>query len=91
MIEFQTYWRMSDRIEPRWPHEGTLEYVVEIDGDPPLRCSLGSAVKDGSPEFGLKWTAMNCVNAIAPVCEAPPGIRTSLDLPLLTARGRMNL
>ena len=90
-IEFQTYWRMSEQIEPRWPYDAVLEYVVEIDGEPPLRCSLGSIAKGDSPEFGLLWTAMNCVNAIAPVCEVAPGIRTSLDLPLLTARGRMNL
>jgi hypothetical protein len=31
---------------------------------------------------------MNCVNALVPVCEAAPGIRTSLDLPLVRAQGR---
>jgi hypothetical protein len=29
------------------------------------------------------------VNAIVPLCAAPPGVRTSLDLPLI--RGRTSL
>jgi hypothetical protein len=29
---------------------------------------------------------MHCVNSIPYVCEAPPGIRTYLDLPLISGR-----
>jgi len=36
-------------------------------------------------------TAMMAVNAIGPVCEAPPGIRTFLDLPLIRARRALRL
>ena len=32
-------------------------------------------------------TAMHAVNAIPVVCAAEPGIRTFLDLPLVTGRG----
>ena len=32
-------------------------------------------------------TAMHAVNAIPYVCEAAPGIRTFLDLPLIAGRG----
>ncbi|MCA9511731.1 MAG: hypothetical protein KC560_13560 [Myxococcales bacterium] len=91
MIAFRTYWKMTDHMEPRWPYDATLEYRVEIAGDPPLRCSFGPVTDGTSSEFGLLATAMNCVNAIAPVCHAPPGIRTPLDLPLLTGRGRVRL
>jgi len=91
MIEFRTYWKMTDDMEPRWPYDATLEYRVEIEGDPPLRCSFGPVTDGTSSEFGLLATSMNCVNAIAPVCCAPPGIRTPLDLPLLTGRGRVRL
>ena len=31
-------------------------------------------------------TAMHAVHAIAPVCAAAPGIRTFLDLPMITGR-----
>ncbi|MEM7409663.1 MAG: dihydrodipicolinate reductase [Myxococcota bacterium] len=91
VIEFQTYWRMSHDIEPNWPYDAVLEYIVEIDGEPPLRCSFGPVTDGESTEFGLQCTAMNCVNAIRPVCEAAPGIRTTLDLPPITARGRFAL
>ena len=35
---------------------------------------------------GIVATAMHCVNSIPVLCEAPPGIRTYLDLPLITGR-----
>ena len=35
---------------------------------------------------GIAATAMHCVNSIPAVCEAPPGIRTYLDLPLIAGR-----
>jgi hypothetical protein len=34
---------------------------------------------------------MACVNALAPVCEAETGIRTTLDFPLVRAAGRFQL
>ncbi len=91
VIEFETYWRMSHDIEPNWPYDAVLEYLVEIEGEPPLHCRFGPVTEDGSTEFGLQCTAMNCVNAIRPVVEAPAGIRTVLDLPPITARGRFRL
>ena len=36
---------------------------------------------------GCLGTAMHAVHAIAPVCAAPPGIRTFLDLPTIFGRG----
>ncbi|MBO0865871.1 MAG: diacylglycerol kinase, partial [Mycobacterium sp.] len=40
---------------------------------------------------GLVATAMRVVNAIPAVVAAPPGIRTTLDLPLVTGRGLYTL
>lgn len=88
VIEFQTYWRMTPDLEPNWPYDAILEYRVEIDGDPPLQLSFGPVTDGSSTEFGLLATAMNCVNAIAPVCAAEPGMRTTLDLPPISAHGR---
>ena len=88
VIEFQTYWRMSSDLEPNWPYDAILEYRVEIDGEPPLQLSFGPVTDGSSTEFGLLATAMNCVNAIAPVCAAEPGMRTTLDLPPIAAHGR---
>ncbi|MEK0482821.1 diacylglycerol kinase, partial [Mycobacterium ulcerans] len=36
---------------------------------------------------GLVATAMRVVNAIPAVVAAPPGIRTTLELPLVTGKG----
>ena len=88
MIEFQTYWKMSTELDKSWPYDAPLEYTVEVSGDPSVRCTLSPIASD-TTEPGLVWTAMNCVNALVPVCEAAPGIRTSLDLPLVRATGRM--
>ena len=91
VVEFQTYWRMSQDIEPNWPYDAILEYRVEIDGEPPLECRFGPVTDGKSTEFGLLSTAMNCVNAIVPICEAAPGIRTTLDMPPIAAKGRFAL
>ena len=88
VIEFQTYWRMTPDLEPNWPYDEILEYRVEIDGEPPLQLRFGPVTDGKSTEFGLQATSMNCVNAIVPICEASPGMRTTLDLPPVSAHGR---
>ena len=88
-IEFQTYWKMSRDIEPSWPYDAPIEYTVEVEGDPSVRCTI-SPIDADTTEPGLVWTAMNCVNALAPVCRAEPGIRSSLDLPIVRAEGRFS-
>lgn len=92
-IVFRTRWKMCDELDPAWeiPAPG---YEVIVEGDPSLRCTLNGAssftgrdVPERShSEIGRIWTAMNTVNAIPAVCDAKPGIRTSLDLPLLAAQ-----
>lgn len=90
VIEFQTYWKMSREIDKDWPNDAPIEYTVEIEGDPSLRCTL-SPIDADTTEPGLVWTAMNCVNAFVPVCAAEPGIRSSLDLPIVRAAGRFSI
>jgi len=90
VIQFSSYWKMSKEIEPNWPYDAPIEYVVEIEGDPSVRCSL-APIASKTTEPGLVWTAMNCVNAIEAVCDASPGLRTSLDLPIPRATGRFAL
>ena len=40
VIQFSSFWKMSKEIEPNWPFDAPIEYVVEIEGDPSVRCSL---------------------------------------------------
>ena len=40
---------------------------------------------------GLKATAMRLVNAVPAVIDAPPGLVTALDLPMVTGKGLVAL
>ena len=59
-----------------------------VTGEPDYTLDLQLLGSDGDHNTaGLKATAMRLVNAIEAVVGALPGIRTALDLPLVTGRG----
>jgi hypothetical protein len=75
--------RMADDLAPDWPtadRQGT--YRIVVDGDPSYTCELQLGTPETYTHEGLVATTMRVVNAIPAVCDAPPGIVTSLDLPL---------
>lgn len=79
--------RVREDLAPDWPQpaqEGG-SYRLEITGEPnyTMDLCLSSAVGDHN-HAGLVATAMRVVNAIPAVVAAPSGIRTTLDLPLIT-------
>jgi hypothetical protein len=83
--------RMAADLAPQWPtaaRDGT--YRIVVDGDPAMHCDLviGTSNETASAE-GMVATAMRVVNAIPAVCEAPPGLASSLDLPLTLPRGAL--
>ncbi len=84
-------WLMGEEdLDPPWSFgpEGQ-RFEVEIDAEPPVSVTfhgLHPPVVGEQPEIGLIAPAMHCVNAIPYVCEAGPGIKTYLDLPLLAGR-----
>jgi len=78
IIIHETVWRMHDSIGKQWPRGN---HSVTIKGKP-----------DMYMDFGPNWnndvllsTAVHAVNAVPYVCEAPAGIRTFLDLPMIMA------
>ncbi|CNE71432.1 dihydrodipicolinate reductase [Mycobacterium tuberculosis] len=81
--------RLRDDIAPDWPRPAGLGcYRVEVQGEPNYTVDLQLVGTDGDINTaGLKATAMRLVNAIPAVVEAPPGLLTALDLPLITGRG----
>jgi len=81
--------RLRDDIGPDWPQPaGQGCYRVQISGEPNYMVDLQLLGTDGDHNTaGLKATAMRLVNAIPAVVEAPPGLLTALDLPLVTGRG----
>ena len=63
-------------------------YRIEITGEPSYTLDLCLASSKGDHNHaGLVATAMRIVNAIPAVVAAPPGICTTLDLPLVTGKG----
>jgi hypothetical protein len=62
---------------------------IRIEGDVNLIVDIGfpeGMTQDENVAMGLSTTAFHCVNAVPFVCEAEnPGIKTFLDLPMITA------
>ncbi len=83
--------RLRDDLGPDWPQPaGTGCYRIEIRGEPSCTLDLQLLGTDGDHNTGgLQATAMRLVNAVPTVVAAPPGLLTALDLPLITARGRL--
>jgi 4-hydroxy-tetrahydrodipicolinate reductase len=81
--------RLADDLAPDWPQPaGQGGYRVVVRGEPNYTVDLQLVGTDGDHNTaGLKATAMRLVNAIPAVVEAPPGLLTALDLPLVTGRG----
>lgn len=83
--------RMAPDLAPHWPtaeHDGT--YRVVVDGDPSLRCDLViGADPDTASAEGMTATTMRLVNAVPAVHAAPPGLVSSLDLPLTLPHGAL--
>jgi hypothetical protein len=89
LIEFRTFWKMGDDLDPDWGYD-ELKYSLVIEGDPAIRAGFEAARPTDPNDSGLDgriWTAMNGVNVIPAVCDAPPGIRTHLDLPFVQPPG----
>jgi 2,4-diaminopentanoate dehydrogenase len=82
--------RLRDDMCPDWPqpaHPGG-SYRIEITGEPSYAVDICVSSRKGDHNYAhLVATAMRVVNAIPAVVAAAPGIRTTLDLPLVTGRG----
>lgn len=79
--------RLDDDLAPDWPR-GNGGYRVIIKGTPTIECELEFADEKGDHAVGgVLLTATRLVNAIPAVCEAPVGLLSALDLPLVTGRG----
>ncbi len=81
--------RLRDDLAPDWPQPaGHGCYRVVVSGEPNYTVDLQLLGSDGDHNTaGLKATAMRLVNAVPAVCDAPAGLLTTLDLPLITGRG----
>ena len=93
VISARVNWLMGERdLDPPWSFGSAGErFEIEVEGEPSVRVTVhGLHPPDPTQDLdrnpGLAATAMHCVNAIPYVCRAAPGIRTYLDLPLVSGR-----
>lgn len=83
--------RLREDLCPDWPQPAQPggSYRIEITGEPSYAMDLCLSSRHGDHNHaGLVATALRLVNAIPAVVAAAPGIRTTLDLPLITGHGR---
>lgn len=74
--------RLSGDAAPDWPRG--RGWKVAVEGRPSMVLEAKIAVHDEDEnDQGCLGTAMHAVHAVVPVCAAPPGIRTFLDLPTI--------
>jgi 2,4-diaminopentanoate dehydrogenase len=82
--------RLRPDLRPDWPQpaSGGGSYRVEITGEPSYAVDIVPSSRKGDHNHAaIVGAAGRIVNAIPAVIAAPPGIRTSLDLPLVTGKG----
>ena len=81
--------RISDETAPQWPiAQAQGLHQVRIEGSPDLVVTFEAEDADGNHAGGGNASAAGrIVNAIPYVCEAPPGILSGTELPLITGKG----
>ena len=80
--------RLRDEDAPHWPQGGG--YRIEITGEPNIQVELSVSSELGDHNHaGCLATAMHVINAIPHVIAADPGVLTTLDLPVYSARHLM--
>jgi len=98
VVTARVNWLMGEEhLDPAW-HFGDKgeRFEVEVSGDPDALVTF-KGYQPVSVEAGLVRnpgivaTANHCVSAIPYVCEAEPGIKTYLDLPLIAGRAAPHL
>jgi hypothetical protein len=86
LLQFRANWYCGTAIDQEWELRSSGWRVV-VQGDTPLDIGITFPV---APEdyaaFTPGLTAHRPVNAVAAVCAAPPGIRTTPELPQIVAR-----
>ncbi len=86
LLRFRACWYCTADLDPAWDLRPT-GWRIRVDGDAPLDVDMPFPIpmeRMGAMTPG--YTAHRAVNAVPIVCAAPPGIRTTVDLPQIIAR-----
>ena len=81
LITFRATWYCTTDLQPAWDLRDTGWHIA-VHGDAPLDVEMRMPVPlEQMAETSPGYTANRAVNLVAAVCAAPPGIRSTLDLP----------
>ncbi|MCB0933288.1 MAG: diacylglycerol kinase [Mycobacterium sp.] len=86
--------RLRGDLRPDWaqPAQAGGSYRIEITGEPSYSVDICPTSSDGDHNHAaISGAAGRIVNAIPAVVAAPPGIRTTLDLPLVSSVNRFGV
>jgi 2,4-diaminopentanoate dehydrogenase len=85
LLTFTANWYCTADLEPAWDL-GPTGWRLTVAGDAPLRIDMRFDFPlEEMGAYTPGYTANRAVNAVAVVCEAAPGIRTTVDLPQIIA------
>jgi hypothetical protein len=82
--------RLRADLRPDWaqPAHPGGSYRIEITGEPSYFVDIVPTSRNGgAPHAAILAAAARIVNSIPDVVKAAPGIRTTLDMPLVTGKG----
>jgi hypothetical protein len=91
LTSFTTTWFVSEDVDTsdgaKWEFRSPSGWHLVLQGDCPLDISISFPVPlEDYADMTPGLTAHRPINAVAYVCEAPAGIRTTIDLPQIIAR-----
>jgi 4-hydroxy-tetrahydrodipicolinate reductase len=91
LLSFTSTWFVSTDVNTsdgkEWEFRKPSGWHVVLQGDCPLDISISFPVApENYADMTPGLTAHRPVNAVPYVCEAPAGIRTTVDLPQIVAR-----
>lgn len=88
-LRFRANWYVTrDIVAADWRLRES-GWRIHVDGDTPMEVDISFPVSpEDYPRFTPGLTAHRAVNAVPVVCAAPPGIRTTMDMPQVIASFR---
>jgi 4-hydroxy-tetrahydrodipicolinate reductase len=88
VVEHVTRTRADEHDDWPRPSKGGGCYKVIVTGEPMMELELSHHGEHGDHNVsGMIVTAQRLVNSVRAVVEAPGGLVTALDLPLVTGKG----
>jgi hypothetical protein len=91
LVEIEALWTVGGEYPRHWPRPKD-GWTLTIEGDPSMQThfiSLASFTRPATMQEHVRSasvaTAMQALNAVPAVCEAPPGFATTASLPLISS------